>query len=34
MWDEYAMVCDDIPVAQVPEAAQVFPAFMPVTVNA
>jgi len=34
MWDEYAKVCDYVPVAQVPEAAELFPEFTPVAVNA
>jgi len=31
MWEEYAKVCDYIPVAQVPEAAQMFAEFAPFT---
>ena len=30
MWDRYTEVCDDIPVAQVPEAAKLFSEFTPV----
>jgi hypothetical protein len=29
MWEEYAAVCDYVPVAQVPEAAQLFSEFTP-----
>ncbi len=29
MWDRYAEVCDYIPVAQVPEAAEMFSQFSP-----
>jgi hypothetical protein len=29
MWEEYGRVCDYIPVAQVPEAAQLFSEFTP-----
>jgi hypothetical protein len=29
MWEEYGKVCDYIPVAQVPEAAQMFSEFTP-----
>lgn len=29
MWEEYAVVCDYIPVGQVPEAAQLFSEFSP-----
>ena len=31
MWEEYGKVCDFIPVAQVPEAAQMFSEFTPFT---
>ena len=31
MWEEYGKVCDYIPVAQVPEAAQPFSEFTPFT---
>jgi quinol monooxygenase YgiN len=34
MWEQYAGVCDYVPVAQVPEAAQLFSEFTPVEVNA
>jgi len=34
MWEAYGKVCDYIPVAQVPEAAQLFSEFTPVAVNA
>ena len=34
MWDRYAQVCDYVPIAQVPEAAQLFPDFTPVPVPA
>lgn len=34
MWEQYAGVCDYVPVAQVPEAGQIFSEFTPVTVNA
>jgi hypothetical protein len=34
MWEEYAMVCDYVPVGQVPEAAQLFSEFTPVEVDA
>jgi hypothetical protein len=29
MWDQYAAVCDYVPIAQVPEAAQMFAEFSP-----
>jgi hypothetical protein len=29
MWEEYATVCDYIPISQVPEAAQMFANFTP-----
>lgn len=32
MWDEYAPICDYVPIAQVPEAAQLFSEFTPVEV--
>jgi hypothetical protein len=32
MWDEYGKVCDYIPISQVPEAAQMFSNFTPLTV--
>ena len=31
MWEEYGKVCDYVPVAQVPEAAQMFAEFAPYT---
>jgi hypothetical protein len=31
MWEEYGKVCDYVPVAQVPEAAQLFSEFTPFT---
>ena len=31
MWEEYGKVCDYVPVAQVPEAAQMFSEFAPFT---
>jgi hypothetical protein len=31
MWEEYSKVCDYVPVAQVPEAAQMFSEFTPFT---
>jgi len=31
MWEEYGKVCDYIPLAQVPEAAQMFSEFAPFT---
>ena len=31
MWEEYGKVCDYVPVAQVPEAAQMFAEFAPFT---
>jgi hypothetical protein len=31
MWEEYGKVCDYVPVAQVPEAAQMFSEFSPFT---
>ena len=34
MWEEYGKVCDYIPVAQVPEAAQMFSEFTPFTASA
>ena len=34
MWEEYAKVCDYIPVGQVPEAAQMFSEFTPFTAPA
>lgn len=34
MWEAYGKVCDYIPVAQVPEATQLFSDFTPVVVNA
>jgi quinol monooxygenase YgiN len=34
MWEEYGRVCDYVPVAEVPEAAQMFSEFTPVMVNA
>ena len=34
MWGAYGKVCDYIPVAQVPEAAQLFSEFTPFAVNA
>ena len=34
MWEAYGTVCDYIPVAQVPEATQLFSEFTPVAVNA
>jgi len=30
MWERYALACDYIPVAQVPEAAQMFSEFTPI----
>lgn len=32
MWEEYGKVCDFVPVAQVPEAAQLFSEFTPFAV--
>ena len=32
MWEEYGKVCDFVPVAQVPEAAQLFSEFTPCAV--
>jgi hypothetical protein len=29
MWEQYAAVCDYVPIAQVPEAAQMFAEFSP-----
>jgi len=34
MWEAYGKACDYIPVAQVPEATQLFSDFTPVVVNA
>lgn len=34
MWEQYAGVCDYVPLAQVPEATQLFSEFTPVKVNA
>jgi quinol monooxygenase YgiN len=34
MWEQYGKVCDYIPVAQVPEASQLFADFTPVDVEA
>jgi len=34
MWEEYGKVCDFIPAAQVPEAAQMFAEFTPFTAPA
>jgi hypothetical protein len=33
MWEQYAAVCDYVPIAQVPEAAQLFADFSPVEPN-
>lgn len=33
MWEQYGQVCDYIPVAQVPEATQLFSNFTPIKVN-
>ena len=33
MWEQYGKVCDYIPVAQVPEASQLFSDFTPVDVD-
>lgn len=33
MWEQYAEVCDYVPVAQVPEAASLFSEFTPVEVS-
>jgi hypothetical protein len=33
MWEEYGKVCDYVPVAQVPEASQMFAEFAPVEVS-
>jgi hypothetical protein len=33
MWEQYATVCDYVPIAQVPEAAQLFADFSPVEPN-
>ncbi len=33
MWEEYAGACDYVPIAQVPEAAQLFSEFTPVKVT-
>jgi hypothetical protein len=34
MWEEYGKVCDYVPIAHVPEAAQLFSEFTPVEVQA
>jgi hypothetical protein len=34
MWEQYGNVCDYIPIAQVPEASQMFSEFTPVDVRA
>ena len=34
MWKQYGEVCDYIPVAELPEAAQLFASFTPVPVDA
>jgi uncharacterized protein (DUF1684 family) len=34
MWEEYSAVCDYLPVAQVPEASQMFSDFTPIAVHA
>jgi hypothetical protein len=34
MWEEYGKVCDYVPMAQVPEASQMFAEFAPVQVRA
>jgi len=33
MWEQYGQICDYIPVAQVPEATQLFSNFTPIKVN-
>jgi len=33
MWEQYGKVCDYIPVAQVPEASQLFSDFLPIDVE-
>ena len=33
MWEQYGRVCDYIPVAQVPEASQLFSNFTPIKVD-
>jgi hypothetical protein len=33
MWEEFAKVCDYIPVAQVPEASQLFSDFTPIEIG-
>ena len=34
MWEAYGAVCDNVPVAQVPEASQLFSNYTPVEVRA
>ena len=34
MWEAYGAVCDYVPVAQVPEASEMFPNFTPIEVHA
>jgi hypothetical protein len=33
MWEEYGRVCDYLPISQLPEAAHLFPEFIPVEVQ-
>jgi hypothetical protein len=33
MWEAYGKVCDYVPIAQVPEASQMFSEFTPVEVT-
>ena len=32
MWDQYSRVCDYVPIANVPEASQIFSQFSPVVI--